>query len=189
MMDYGAPVGFRIATKHPEKITALFIQNGNAYEEGLSPFWDHLRAYWKEPKKQENIDFIKSLLTLEGTKSQYVGGVQDPSKISPDNWVIDQIGLDRKGNQEIQLALFYSYRTNVALYPKWQEYMRENQPPILVTWGKNDAIFPGSGASPFKRDVKDAEIHLMNTGHFALEDKGTEIARLMDQFICRNNIH
>lgn len=188
MMDYGAPVGFRIATKHPEKVQALFIQNGNAYVEGLSPFWDNMKAYWKEPKKESNINFIKGLLTLEGTKSQYLGGVRDEATISPDNWIVDQRGLDRPGNEEIQLQLFYSYRTNPPLYPEWQEYMRKYQPPTLVTWGKNDAIFPATGAYPFKKDVKNAEIHLLDTGHFALEEDGTQIASLMDQFMTKNNI-
>lgn len=188
MMDYGAPVGFRIATKHPERIQALLIQNGNAYVEGLSPFWDGMRAYWKEPKKETNINFIKSLLTLEGTKSQYVGGVRDASAISPDNWIVDQRGLDRPGNQEIQLELFYSYRTNPPLYPEWQAYLRKYQPPTLITWGKNDAIFPDSGAYPFERDLKNAELHILDTGHFALEEDGSLICTLIDQFFTKNKI-
>lgn len=188
MMDYGAPVGFRIAVNHPEKIQALLVQNGNAYEEGLSPFWDHLRAYWKEPKKQANIDFIKGLLTPEGTKSQYTDGVRNITSISPDSWTIDQMGLDRQGNSDIQLELFYSYRTNVEAYPQWQEYMRKNQPPVLITWGKNDAIFPSAGAEAYKKDVKKLEIHLLNTGHFALEEDGDLIASLIDKFLAKNNI-
>jgi pimeloyl-ACP methyl ester carboxylesterase len=188
MMDYGAPVGFRIATKHPEKIQALLIQNGNAYVEGLSPFWDKMRAYWKEPKKEANINFIKSMLTVEGTKSQYLGGVRDESAISPDNWIVDQRGLDRPGNQEIQMELFYSYRTNPPLYPDWQAYMRKYQPPTLITWGKNDAIFPDSGAYPFERDLKNAELHILDTGHFALEEDGALICTLIDQFFTKNKI-
>jgi pimeloyl-ACP methyl ester carboxylesterase len=188
MMDYGAPVGFRIATKHPEKVQSLLIQNGNAYVEGLSPFWDHMKAYWAAPKDEANINFIKSLLTPEGTKSQYLDGTRDASSISPDNWIIDQAGLDRPGNQEIQMELFYSYRTNPPLYPEWQAYLRKYQPPTLITWGKNDGIFPDSGAYPFKRDVKNAELHILDTGHFALEEDGELIAGLIDQFLVKNNI-
>jgi pimeloyl-ACP methyl ester carboxylesterase len=188
MMDYGAPVGFRIATKHPERVQALLIQNGNAYVEGLSPFWDGMKAYWKDPKNEVNINFIKSLLTLEGTKSQYLGGVRDTTTISPDNWIADQSGLDRPGNEEIQLELFYSYRTNPPLYPEWQAYLRKFQPPTLITWGKNDGIFPASGAYPFKKDLKNAELHILDTGHFALEEDGTLIASLIDQFLAKNNI-
>ncbi|MEO5649845.1 MAG: alpha/beta hydrolase [Ginsengibacter sp.] len=188
MMDYGAPVGFRIATQHPEKIQALLIQNGNAYVEGLSPFWDGMKAYWKEPKNEANINFIKSLLTLEGTKSQYLGGVRDTAAISPDNWIADQRGLDRPGSEEIQFELFYSYRTNPPLYPDWQAYLRKYQPPTLITWGKNDGIFPDAGAYPFKKDLKDAELHILDTGHFALEEDGTLIASLIDQFLAKNNI-
>jgi pimeloyl-ACP methyl ester carboxylesterase len=188
IMDYGAPVGFRIATKHPEKVQAFLVQNGNAYMEGLSPFWDGMKAYWKEPKDEANINFIKSLLTLEGTKSQYLTGVRDATAISPDNWIVDQRGLDRPGNQEIQMELFYSYRTNPPLYADWQAYLRKYQPPTLITWGKNDNIFPATGAYPFKKDVKNAELHILDTGHFALEEDGAQIASLIDQFLQKNNI-
>jgi pimeloyl-ACP methyl ester carboxylesterase len=188
MMDYGAPVVFRIATKHPERVQALLIQNGNAYVEGLSPFWDHMKAYWSEPKLEANISFIRSLLTLEGTKSQYLDGVRDSTSISPDNWLMDQQGLDRPGNQDIQFELFYSYRTNPPLYPEWQAYLRQYQPPTLITWGKNDAIFPASGAYPYKADVKNAELHILDTGHFALEEDCSLICTLIDQFLTKNRI-
>lgn len=188
MMDYGAPVGFRIATKHPERVQALLIQNGNAYVEGLSPFWDGMKAYWKEPKKEANINFIKSLLTLEGTKSQYLDGTRDATNISPDNWIVDQRGLDRPGNEEIQFELFYSYRTNPPLYADWQAYLLKYQPPTLITWGKNDGIFPVSGAYPFKKDLKNAELHILDTGHFALEEDGALIASLIDRFLAKNKI-
>lgn len=188
MMDYGAPVGFRIAIKHPEKVQALLVQNGNAYEEGLSPFWDNMKQYWKQPEKESNINFIKSLLTPQGTKSQYTGGVRNVDAISPDSWTMDQVGLDRPGNADIQLQLFYSYKTNVAQYPQWQEYLRKNQPPTLITWGKNDAIFPAEGAEAYKKDLKEVEIHLLNTGHFALEEDGDFIATLIDQFMVKNKI-
>lgn len=189
IMDYGAPVGFRLALKHPDKIQSVITQNGNAYEEGLSPFWDHMRTYWKEPKKEVNINFIRDLLTSEGTKSQYLNGARDVSSVSPDSWIIDQAGLDRPGNSDIQLQLFYSYRTNVESYPKWQEYLRKYQPPVLAVWGKNDEIFPASGAEAFRKDVKNAEIHLLDTGHFALEEDVDTIARLIDEFLVRNNIY
>ena len=188
MMDYGAPVGFRIATKHPEKIAALLIQNGNAYIEGLSPFWDKMKAYWADPKSETNINFIKSLLTLEGTKSQYLDGARDITSISPDNWIVDQLGLDRAGNEEIQFELFYSYRTNPPLYAEWQAYLRRYQPPTLITWGNNDGIFPVSGAFPYTKDVKKAELHVLDTGHFALEEDGDLISTLIDQFLQKNNI-
>lgn len=188
MMDYGAPVGFRIATKHPERIQSLIIQNGNAYEEGLSPFWDHMKEYWKEPKKDSNINFIKGLLTPEGIKSQYIDGVRDASAISPDTWETDLIGLNRPGNTEIQLELFLSYRTNVELYKDWQKYLKDRQPETLIVWGKNDHIFPSSGAQAYKKDLKKIDFHLLNTGHFALEEDGTLIASLIDQFMTRNKI-
>lgn len=188
MMDYGAPVGFRIAVKHPEKIQALIIQNGNAYLEGLSPFWDNMKEYWANPKSEKNIQFIKSLLTLEGTKSQYLDGVRDVTSISPDTWMMDQRGLDRPGNEEIQFQLFYSYRTNPPLYPEWQKYLRTYQPPTLITWGTNDGIFPVSGAFPYTNDVKNAELHVLDTGHFALEEDGELISKLIDQFFEKNNI-
>lgn len=186
MMDYGAPIGFRIATGHPEKIQALLVQNGNAYLEGLSPFWDKMKAYWAEPKNEANIAFIKGLLTPEGTKSQYLDGARDTASISPDNWIVDQGGLDRPGNQEIQLELFYSYRTNPPLYPEWQAYLRQYQPPTLITWGKNDAIFPDSGAYPYERDLKNVEMHILDTGHFALEEDCRLICTLIDQFLIKN---
>jgi pimeloyl-ACP methyl ester carboxylesterase len=188
VMDYGAPVGYRIATKHPGKVQALLIQNGNAYEEGLSPFWDVIKAYWADPKHPDNITAMKGMLTLDATKWQYLEGAGDPSAISPDNWIIDQQGLDRPGNQDIQLALFYSYRTNLPLYPAWQDFFRKYQPPALITWGKNDQIFPVPGAHAYQRDLENAELHLLDTGHFALEEEGEKIAGLIDSFLEKNNI-
>lgn len=188
VMDYGAPVGYCIFTRYPNRVQAFLIQNGNAYEEGLSSFWDSIKAFWAEPTKQENLDFIKGLLTLEATKWQYLTGVRDPSVISPDAWIVDQVGLDRPGNQEIQIALFKSYQTNVALYPKWHALFREYQPPTLITWGKNDEIFPASGAYPYQRDLKNVELHLLETGHFALEEDGALITELIDNFLTKNKI-
>ena len=184
LMDYGAPVGFRIAHKHPEKIQSLIIQNGNAYDEGLKDFWKPIKLYW-EKDTTENRNALKSLLTIEATEWQYTHGVRDKSSISPDNWTVDQRLLDREGNNEIQLNMFKSYGTNPALYPQWQEYLRTHQPPTLIVWGKNDHIFPADGAHPYKRDLKDLEFHLLDTGHFALEEDGEKIAELMRDFLER----
>ena len=176
VMDYGAPVGFRLFVKHPEKITAIISQNGNAYEEGLSPFWDeYIRPYWKA-KTPETEAKVRSLLTLATTKFQYTAGFRDPKHVSPDAWTHDQEILDRPGNQEIQLALFYDYQTNPKQYDQWHEVLRKVQPPVLAVWGKNDPIFAPAGATAFKRDVPKAEVHLLDTGHFALEEDGELIA-------------
>jgi pimeloyl-ACP methyl ester carboxylesterase len=186
LQDYGAPVGYRIAAKHPERVQALIVQNGNAYEEGLREFWDPIRAYWKE-RSEENGDVLrKAILTPAATKWQYTNGVRDVTRIDPDNWVIDQALMDRPGNQEIQLALFYSYGSNPPLYPQWQEYFRKHQPPTLIVWGKNDKIFPAEGAEPYKRDLKNLEFHLLDTGHFALEEDGRQIAEYMRAFLDKN---
>lgn len=184
VMDYGAPVGFRLAVRHPERVQALIVQNGNAYEEGLREFWDAFRTYWREPTPR-NEEPLRALLTLDVTRFQYTDGVRDVTKVSPDTWTLDQAGLDRPGNKDIQLALFYDYRTNVALYPSWQAYLRAYQPPTLIVWGKNDFIFPAEGAFPFQRDLKDAELHLLDTGHFALEEDGDVIAHLIRDFLKR----
>ncbi len=184
LMDYGAPVGFRLAVRHPERVDALIIQNGNAYEEGLREFWDPIKAYWKS-KTPQNADALRGLLTIDATKWQYTHGVRNPETISPDNWNVDQPLLDRPGNAEIQLAMFYDYRTNVPLYPKWQAYLRSYQPPTLIVWGRNDHIFPAEGAHPYKRDLPDLEFHLLDTGHFALEEDGDRIAGLIRSFLGR----
>jgi pimeloyl-ACP methyl ester carboxylesterase len=183
VMDYGAPVGFRIAARHPERVQALIVQNGNAYEEGLREFWDPIRAYWKERSEENGNVIRRALLTATATKWQYTNGVGNLSLIDPDNWVVDQALLDRPGNQEIQLALFYSYGSNPPLYPEWQAYFRKYQPPTLIVWGKNDKIFPAEGAYPYKRDLKDLEFHLLDTGHFALEEDGPQIAGYMRAFL------
>ena len=183
VMDYGAPIGFRIAAKAPERVEALIVQNGNAYEEGISgEFWNPVKAYWQDPSA-ENADKLRPFFTPEMTKWQYTQGASDLEKISPDNWNIDQSLLDRPGNDEIQLALFYSYGTNPPLYPQWQEYFRKYQPPTLIVWGKNDYIFPVEGAYPYKRDLPNLEFHLLDTGHFALEEDGEEIANHIAQFL------
>lgn len=180
--DYGAPVGFRIATKHPERIQAIITQNGNAYEEGLQSAWDPIRTYWENPT-EENKNDLKALLSADFTKYQYIDGTRNPDRISPDAWNMDQFVLDRPGNKEIQLALFYDYRNNVKQYPSWQEYFRTYQPPALVAWGKNDLFFGPEGALAFQRDLKDSEVHLLNTGHFPLEEELETSANLIKQFL------
>ncbi|MGK7917676.1 MAG: alpha/beta fold hydrolase [Prochloraceae cyanobacterium] len=170
LMDYGAPVGYRLASKYPHKVLGLIVQNGNAYEEGLRDFWQPIKAYWQN-KTPENAQVLAdNFLNLEATKWQYINGVRNQEVISPDNWFHDQYLLDRPGNQEIQLELFFSYSTNPPLYPKWQEYFRQFQPPTLLVWGKGDYIFPEEGAHPYKRDLNNLEFHILDTGHFALEE-------------------
>jgi pimeloyl-ACP methyl ester carboxylesterase len=185
VMDYGAPVGWRLALKHPERVTGLIVQNGNAYEEGLTDFWDPIKAYWADGSDAHR-QALKDLVTLASTKFQYTDGVADVSRVSPDNWVHDQALLDRPGNADIQLDLFYDYRTNLALYPKVQAYLREHRPPTIVVWGKNDKIFPAEGAHPYKRDLPEVEFHLLDAGHFALEDKLDELVPLIRDFLARN---
>jgi pimeloyl-ACP methyl ester carboxylesterase len=182
VMDYGAPIGYRIAAKYPERVQALIVQNGNAYEEGLGEFWNPIKDYWQE-RSPENADKLRHLFTLEATKWQYTNGVRNLEAIDPDTWNLDQPLLDRPGNEEIQLALFYSYGTNPPLYPQWQEYFRKHQPPTLIVWGKNDYIFPSEGAYPYQHDLKDVEFHLLDTGHFALEEEGEAIANHIGQFL------
>lgn len=181
MQDYGAPVGFRLFVKNPKKIESLIIQNGNAYEEGLRDFWIPLKTYWKD-KSDKNAEPLREFLTLEATKWQFTHGVRVPETISPDNWTHVQPLLDRPGNQEIQLELFYSYGTNPPLYPKWQAYLRKYQPPTLIVWGKNDYIFPADGAHPYKKDLKNVNFNLLNTGHFALEEDLNIIAEHIREF-------
>jgi pimeloyl-ACP methyl ester carboxylesterase len=182
VMDYGAPIGYRLAVKNPEKIEALIVQNGNTYDEGLGEFWEPLKAYWTEPS-EKNKDALMKFLTMEAIKWQYTHGVRSENAISPDNWVLDQSLIERSGNKEIQLQLFYDYRSNLPLYSQWQEYFRMYQPPTLVVWGKNDYIFLKEGAIPYQRDLKNAEIHLLDTGHFALEEEGDLIAELISRFL------
>ncbi len=208
VMDYGAPIGFRLAAKHPERVEALVIQNGNAYVEGIdNDFWEPIKAYWKDRKaynqgldnawwknvkaahktpSMSNEDALRFLLTIGATKWQYTHGVRNPEAVSPDTWHVDQRLLDRPGNQEIQLQMFYDYGSNPPLYPEWQAYFREHQPPTLIVWGKNDEIFPAEGAHPYKRDLKNIEFHLLDTGHFALEEDGDLIADLMLRFLDRH---
>lgn len=184
LMDYGAPVGYRMFAADPERVSGFIIQNGNAYEEGLLEFWDPLKAYWADPSKG-NADALRGFLTLETTQWQFTHGTQNPARISPDNYWHVQYLLDRPGNQEIQLEMFLDYGTNVPEYPKWQALFRQHQPPALLMWGKNDHIFPEAGAHPYKRDLKNIEFHILDTGHFALEEYGPEIASRMLEFLNR----
>ena len=172
------------AASIPSAITGLIVQNGNAYEEGLKEFWDPIKAYWADGSEAHR-EALHVLVTPETTKFQYTDGVADVSRIAPDNWVHDQALLDRPGNAEIQMDLFYDYRTNLPLYPAVQAYFREHQPPTLIVWGKNDKIFPADGAHPYKRDLPDVEFHLLDTGHFALEDKADEMVPLIRDFLAR----
>ncbi|UPG87871.1 alpha/beta hydrolase [Luteibacter aegosomatis] len=184
VMDYGAPVGWQLFLKHPEKLTALIVQNGNAYDEGLKAFWDPIKTYWADGAEKSR-DALRWLVKADTTIFQYTDGVDDVTRISPDNWVHDQALLDRPGNEDIQMDVMYDYRNNVPLYPEVQRLFREHQPPTLITWGERDTIFPADGAHPYKRDLKDLEFHLFPTGHFALEDKGDEIMPLIRGFLDR----
>ncbi|MEU8107172.1 alpha/beta hydrolase [Nonomuraea muscovyensis] len=180
--DYGAPVGFRLAVRHPERITGIVTQNGNAYEEGLTPFWEPIKAYWAEPSEQ-NGDALRALLTREATHWQYTHGVPDTTLVNPDHEAFDQALLDRPGNQEIQLALFLDYGTNPPRYREWQDYLRSHQPPLLAAWGRNDEIFGPDGARAFARDLKDARIHLFDAGHFPLTTELASSAALIRDFL------
>jgi pimeloyl-ACP methyl ester carboxylesterase len=182
VMDYGAPIGYRLALRRPDQVEALVIQNGNAYEEGLREFWDPIKKYWGDARP-ENRDALKFLTSPKATKWQYENGVKDTTLIDPTAWVLDQYRMDRPGNADIQLDMLYDYRTNVPLYPQFQAFFREHQPPTLIVWGKNDAIFPPEGAAPYKRDLLDVETHLLDTGHFALETHVEEIADRIENFL------
>jgi pimeloyl-ACP methyl ester carboxylesterase len=182
IFDYGSPVGLRMALKFPERISAIISQNGNAYEEGLSDGWNPIRAYWKEPS-QANRDALRAFLKPESTTFQYMHGVADPSLSSPDGRSLDDFYLARPGADEVQLDLFKDYASNVALYPKFQEYFRKFQPPFLAIWGRNDPFFLPAGAEAFKRDIPKAQVQFLDTGHFALETHGREIAEAILSFL------
>ncbi len=184
LFDYGAPVGYRLALKHPERVSALIVQNGNAYEEGLGDFWKPMKADWANDLPA-NRDALSFLVTLKTTLFQYQDGMEDLSRIDPDNWRHDQPLLDRPGNKDIQLDLFHDYGTNVGFYPQFQAFFRKYQPPTLIVWGKNDKVFPAAGARPYLRDLPHAEFHLLNTGHFALEDQLSVMAPLIRDFLDR----
>ncbi len=183
MQDYGAPVGFRIASTHPDAVEALVVQNGNAYAEGLSAAWESLRALWAQ-RSTETETAVRTFLSAETTKFIYTHGVKDATRISPDSYTFDQLFLDRPGNDAVQLELFYDYASNLAKYPVWQGYFRDHQPPMLIAWGKNDPFFTVEGANAFQRDLPKAELHLLDTGHFALEEESEAIAKHMVRFLA-----
>lgn len=182
VFDYGAPTGFRLALKHPERITAIISQNGNAYEEGLSEGWNPIRAYWQDPS-QSNREALRAMLTPETTFWQYTHGVSDTASVSPDGYSLDNFYLGRPGAHEIQLDLFGDYKSNVALYPAFQQYFRTHKPPFLAVWGKNDPFFLPAGATAFKRDIPGASVRFFDTGHFALETHAPEIAAAISDFL------
>jgi pimeloyl-ACP methyl ester carboxylesterase len=182
VFDYGAPTGFRLATRHPERISALISQNGNAYEEGLSDGWNPIRAYWQDPS-QQNRKALRAFLAPDTTRWQYTHGVSDEASVSPDGIALDNFYLTREGADEIQLDLFGDYQSNVALYPTFQAYFRKHRPPLLAVWGKNDPFFLPPGAEAFKRDIPEADIRFFDTGHFALETHAQPIAAAIREFL------
>jgi len=184
VFDYGAPVGFRLAVRHPDRINAIISQNGNAYEEGLSDGWTPIRAYWQEPSLA-NREALRSFLAPDTTRWQYTHGVPDVTAVSPDGYSLDNFYLARPGADEVQLDLFGDYKSNVALYPTFQEYFRKHKPRFLAAWGKNDPFFLPAGAEAFRRDIPGAQVHFFDTGHFALETHATEIAGLIRDFLAR----
>lgn len=187
VQDYGAPIGFRLASAHSERVTAIVVQNGNAYDEGIAhEFWAPLKAYWADPQNRAKRDALRQLLTYDATRWQYITGVRDPELVAPDGPVEDQFFLDRPGNAEIQLDLFLSYGSNPPLYPHWHTYLRDHQPPMLIAWGKNDPCFLVAGAEAYKRDLATVDFHLLDAGHFALETHVDTIADLMRGFLSRH---
>jgi pimeloyl-ACP methyl ester carboxylesterase len=185
VQDYGAPIGYRIASAHPDAIQSIVVQNGNAYKEGIGGAFDPMKPFWAHPDSETEKP-VRALLTKEMTIFQYTHGVTDPARISPDGYTLDQFFLDRPGNAAIQLDLLYNYQSNVALYDRWHEYFRSRQPRMLILWGKNDPFFTVEGAKAYQRDIPNAELHLINTGHFALEDSSSFIAEHMRKFLDQN---
>jgi len=185
VFDYGAPVGFRLALAHPERVTAIISQNGNAYEEGLSQGWNPIQRYWREPTPESRAA-LRDFLKPETTKWQYTHGVADESLVAPESYTLETALLARPGNDEIQLDLFLDYANNVALYPKFQAYFRAQRPPLLAVWGKNDPFFLPAGAEAFKRDQPEADVHFYDTGHFALETHAAEIAAEIRKFLAQH---
>jgi pimeloyl-ACP methyl ester carboxylesterase len=188
VFDYGAPTGLRLAMAHPERVTAIVSQNGNAYEDGLGDAWAPIRKYWSEPTA-ENRDVIRqNVLTFEGTRWQYTHGVANPAGVPPESYTLDMALMERPGNKEIQLDLFLDYASNVKLYPKFQEYFRKSKPPLLAIWGKNDPFFIPPGAEAYRRDLPNARVQFLDTGHFATETHVVEIADAMREFLAENGI-
>jgi pimeloyl-ACP methyl ester carboxylesterase len=184
VQDYGAPVGFRIATRHPEAIEGIVVQNGNAYVEGISPAFEPLKAFWTN-RNAETEKPTRALLTADTTRFQYTHGAENPAKIRPDSYTFDQHFLDRPGNDAIQLDLFYNYTSNVALYEEWHQYFRAKRPRMLIVWGQNDPFFTVDGAKAYLADLPNAELHLLNAGHFALEEQGELIEERIREFLGR----
>lgn len=182
IQDYGAPIGFRIATAHPERVTAIINQNGNAYEEGLGEAWKDIRKFWAD-RNEDTEKALLSAFSLEGLKWQYTHGTRDPENVNPDTWHLDYLRLSRPNAHAVNIDLFYDYQNNLKLYPKWQQYLRENQPPLLIVWGKNDAFFPESGAKAFRKDVTNIDYNSYDTGHFALEEDGEKIIEKIRVFM------
>jgi pimeloyl-ACP methyl ester carboxylesterase len=183
VFDYGAPTGFRLAMAHPERVSAIISQNGNAYEAGLGDAWGPIRKYWAEPTAENRHVIRQNVLTLEGTRWQYTHGVADPDSVAPESYTLDQALMDRSGNKEIQLDLFLDYASNVKLYPKFHEYFRKSQPPLLAIWGKNDPFFVPAGAEAYTKDLPHAKVQFLDTGHFATETHVVEIAAAMKEFL------
>ena len=188
VFDYGAPTGFRLAMAHPERITAIVSQNGNAYDEGLGDAWGPIRKYWAEPTAENREVIRKNILTLEGTRWQYTDGVTDPESVPPESYTLDAALLERPGNKDLQLDLFLDYAPNVKLYPKFHEYFRKSQPPLLAIWGKNDPFFIPAGAEAFRKDLPNATVQFLDTGHFAIETHVVEIAAAMKNFLAANGV-
>ena len=188
IFDFGAPTGLRLAVAHPERVTAIVSQNGNAYEEGLGDAWGPIRKYWAFPNAENREVIAKNVLTLEGTRWQYTHGVANADSVAPESYTLDQALMERPGNKDIQLDLFLNYASNVALYPKFQEYFRKSKPPLLAIWGKNDPFFIPAGAEAFRRDIPSAQVKMLDTGHFALETHVVEIAAEMKKFFDANGI-
>jgi pimeloyl-ACP methyl ester carboxylesterase len=188
VFDYGAPTGFRLAMAHPERVTAIVSQNGNAYEEGLGDAWGPIRKYWAEPTAENREVIRKNILNLEGTRWQYTHGVTNPESVAPESYTLDAALLERPGNKDIQLDLFLDYASNVKLYPKFQEYFRKSKPPLFAIWGENDPFFIPAGAEAFRKDIPNAEVRFLDTGHFAVETHFVEIASAMEKFLEANGV-
>lgn len=183
VQDYGAPVGYRIASRHPQAIEGIIVQNGNAYAEGIGAAFEPMKPFW-EHRNSETEKPVRALLTRETTYFQYTHGVRDPERISPDAYTVDQLFLDRPGNDAIQLALLHDYQSNLARYDGWHAYFRKHQPRMLIVWGKNDPFFTEAGARAYQRDLPAAELHFLDTGHFALEDSADSIAQRIRAFFA-----
>ena len=188
VFDYGAPTGFRLAMAHPDRVTGIVSQNGNAYEEGLGDAWDPIRKYWAAPGAETREVLRKNVLTPEGTRWQYTHGVADPDSVAPESYTLDAALLERPGNKDIQLDLLLDYASNLKLYPAFQRYLRESKPPLLAIWGKNDPFFIPAGAEAFRKDLPHATVQLLDTGHFATETHGVEIAAAMRSFLATAGI-